>query len=376
MKIILASNTTWYLYNFRLPLAKALRDRGDEVIFLSPPSEDGPYDQTLMDAGFKWKPFAFSRKGMNPFHDGQSILELTRVYQEMKPDLVHHFTIKPVLYGSIAARFAGVPYVVNSITGLGYIFADPSLKVKIVRQLVKLLYKFGTRNAFMIFQNPEDRTLFHEKGWVPYDRSALIRGSGANIDIFQPTPLPNGTPTVTLAARLIYDKGVKEFVEASRLLKQKGVNVIFRLVGTPYKDNPNSVKEEEIQQWVDEGLVEYLGWSEDMISVYHSTTIMCQPSSYREGLPKTLLEAAACGRPLIATDIPGCREIVRTGVNGVLIPVQNPQALADAIEELVNQRELCIQYGLNGRKIVEQEFSEEINISQTLSVYEQLTGAL
>ena len=372
MRIILVSNTAWYLYNFRLPLAKALRDRGDEVIFLSPPSEDENYSHRLLNEGFLWRPFSFSRKGMNPFQDGQTILRLTRAYREIKPDLVHHFTIKPVLYGSIAANLAGIPLTVNSITGLGYIFADSSSKVKIVRQVVKFLYRFGTRHAFTIFQNPEDRDLFNEKGLVPYTRSALIRGSGADLVKFHLTPLPKGIPIVTLAARLINDKGITEFVQAAKLLRLKGVEATFRLVGSPDLGNPNSVELEEIQKWVNEGLVEYLGWQEDMVSVYQSTTIQCQPSSYREGLPKTLLEAAACGRPLVATDIPGCREIVRPGENGFLVPVRNPLALANALQKLIEDPQLCIKMGIKGREIVEHEFSEDINIKQTISFYDEL----
>jgi glycosyltransferase involved in cell wall biosynthesis len=375
LKIVLVSNTAWYLYNFRLPLAKALRNRGDEVVFLSPPTEDEDYGHRLINEGFSWKPFSFSRKGMNPFQDGQTILRLARVYRELKPDLAHHFTIKPVLYGSIAANLAGIPNTVNSITGLGYIFADSSLKVKIVRQVVKLLYKFGTRHAFTIFQNPEDRELFNDKGLIPFHRSALIRGSGADLVKFQLTPMPEGIPIVTLAARLIYDKGVVEFVQAAALLKQRGVKAVFRLVGTPDLDNPNSVRLDEIQKWVNEGLVEYLGWQEDMASVYQSTTIQCQPSSYREGLPKTLLEAAACGRPLVATDIPGCREIVRPGENGFLVPVHNSLELADALQKLIEDPQLCVKMGIKGREIVEHEFSEDINIKQTISFYQELLQA-
>jgi len=375
MRIVLFSNTAWYLYNFRLPLAKALRQRGDEVIFLSPPSEEGDYDQRLLNAGFRWMPFEFSRKGMNPLQDGMSIFRLARLYRGLQPDLVHQFTIKPVLYGSMAARMARIPHVVNSITGLGYIFADPSLKVKIVRQLVKLLYKFGTRGALMIFQNPEDQELFVSKGWTSPRRSALIRGSGADTARFQPSPIPTGVPVVVMAARLIYDKGVTDFVEAADLLKQRGVKARFQLVGTPDLDNPNSVRPDEIQAWEQAGLVEYLGWQEDMAPVYQSAAIICQPSAYREGVPKTLLEAAASARPLVATDIPGCREIVRPGENGFLVPVHDAPALANALQTLIESPELCAQMGLKGREIVEHEFSQDINISQTIEVYRALTAA-
>ncbi|KPL72096.1 hypothetical protein ADN00_16640 [Ornatilinea apprima] len=375
MKIVLFSNTAWYLYNFRLPLAKALRQRGDEVIFLSPPSEEGDYDQRLLNAGFRWMPFEFSRKGMNPLQDGMSIFRLARLYLGLQPDLVHQFTIKPVLYGSIAARMARIPHVVNSITGLGYIFADSSLKVKIVRQLVKLLYKFGTRGALMIFQNPEDQELFVSKGWTSPRRSVLIRGSGADTARFQPSSIPTGVPVVVMAARLIYDKGVTDFIEAAALLKQRGVQARFQLVGTPDLDNPNSVRPDEIQAWEQAGLVEYLGWQEDMAPIYQSATIICQPSAYREGVPKTLLEAAASARPLVATDIPGCREIVRQGENGFLVPVHDAPALANALQALIESPELCAQMGLKGREIVEHEFSQDINISQTIEVYRALTAA-
>lgn len=363
MKIILFANTDWYLYNFRLELAKTLRARGDEVTFLSPP---GDYAAKLTGLGFRWLAFPFSRRGMNPLAELSAIFRLWLLYRREKPDLVHHFTIKCVLYGSTAAHLAGIARIINAITGLGYVFNKEN---RILGMLAHLLYRFLLQNTQVIFQNPDDLETFTQAKLLRPKQAHLIRSSGVDLTRFTPQPETNNQPPlVILPARLLRDKGVLEFVEAARLLKQHNISVRMALVGDPDPHNPTSVSQQEIQDWVSEGIVEAWGWQEQMTEAYTASHIVCLPS-YREGVPRTLLEAAAMGRAIVTSDAPGCREIVRHGVNGLLVPPRDPVRLADALQTLLENPQLRQEMGRRGREIVEQEFSSELVIEKTLKAY-------
>jgi glycosyltransferase involved in cell wall biosynthesis len=363
MKIILFANTDWYLYNFRLELAKALRARGDEVVFLSPP---GDYVKKITELGFRWLAFPFSRRGMNPLAELGTIFRLWSLYRREKPDLVHHFTIKCVLYGSTAAHLARIPRIINAITGLGYAFNKEN---RLLGTLARLLYRFLLKNTQVIFQNPDDFETFTQAKLLRPEQAHLIRSSGLDLTRFTPQPeTKNQPPLVILPARLLKDKGVLEFVAAARLLKKRGVSVRMTLVGDPDLHNPSSVSPQEIQDWLADGVVEAWGWQEKMADAYNASHIVCLPS-YREGVPRTLLEAAASGRAIVTTDAPGCREVVRHGVNGLLVPPRDPVALADAIQTLLENPVLRREMAQRGRKIVETEFSSEIVIGKTLEVY-------
>lgn len=365
MKIILFANTDWYLYNFRLPLAKALRERGNNVLLLSPP---GDYVERLKMLGFRWEGFELDRSGVNPVKEGLALLRLWRLYRHEQPDLVHHFTVKPVLYGSMAALLAGVPTIINSVTGLGYVFTGRQNGLRI---LVNLFYRLVLRRTWVIFQNPDDQAAFLNTGLVLSDRIALIRSSGVDTEHFVPTPEPQGTPPVViLPARLLWDKGVGEFVEAARILKQRGLFVRFVLVGNTDPGNPSAVPPELLQEWQKQNLVEWLGWQDNMIEVYQQATLVALPS-YREGVPKTLIEAAACGRAIVTTDVPGCREIVRQNENGRLVPAQDAKALANAIQELLENPALRQKMAENGRRIAVNEFDVLKVIRSTLEFYQQ-----
>lgn len=365
MKVLLFANTDWYLYNFRLPLAQALRARGDEVVLVSPP---GAYAERLQAAGFRWVAFPFSRRGTNPLREAATIWRLAEVYRRERPDLAHHFTIKCVLYGSLAARLAGVKRVVNAITGLGYVFTGTDRRARLLRPLVRGLYRPVLRGSQVIFQNPDDRDLFLREKLAQPDQIHLIKGSGVDVERFTPLPEPPGTPLVVLPARLLWAKGVGEFVEAARLLKARGVDVRMALVGDGDPHNPETVPPEQLDAWRGEGVVELWGWREDMPEVYRQTAVGCLPS-YREGLPRTLIELAACGRPLVASDVPGCREIVRSGENGLLVPPRDAAALADAIQKLVGSAQLRTEMGKRGRALAQAEFSTAQVVSETVRVY-------
>jgi glycosyltransferase involved in cell wall biosynthesis len=369
MKILLMANTDWYLYNFRLDLAEALRVRGDEVTLASP---NGEYVPNLQALGFRWVEITLSRRGMNPFEELAATVRFWALYRREKPDIVNHYTIKCVLYGSLAARLAGVPRIVNSIEGLGIVFSGRN---RLLQIFIEWMYRLFLMNTNVIFLNPDDFELFQHKRLVDPEAAQLIPGSGVDVARFIPAPEPDsGMPVVVFPARLLWEKGVGDFVEAARLLQERGVAARFVLVGEPDPHNPSSVSQVDIGNWVGEGVVEAWGWRQDMPGVYVESHLVCLPSYYREGVPRSLLEAAASGRAIVTTDAPGCREVVRHGVNGLLIPPRDPVALADALQTLLENPQLRREMGRCGREIVEQEFSSEIVIEKTLKVYGEFTS--
>jgi len=372
-KLLFLVTEDWYFCSHRLPLARAAKAAGYEVVVAT---RVGAHAEAIIAEGFKLVPIGLRRSSQNPWREIKAILEIAGIYRRERPDLVHHVALKPVLYGSIAARLTRVPAVVNALAGLGFVFASESLKARLLRPWVvgALRLLLDARERVLIVQNPDDRRMLVEGGVVKPARVRLIRGSGVDIRRFAPTPEPVGTPLVVLPSRLLWDKGVGEFVAAARLLKAQGVEARFVLVGDGDPENPATIPDGTLEAWRAEGVVEWWGRREDMSAVLESSSIACLPS-YREGLPKVLLEAAACGRPLVATDVPGCREIVIDGSNGLLVPVRDAPALADAIGRLLADPGLRVAMGRRGRELVEAQFSEERVVMQTLAVYRELAGA-
>ncbi len=366
-RILLFANTDWYLYNFRLSLAKELRDQGHEVILVSAP---GPFQKPLEESGFSWIPFQLSRQGLNPFYELWTLVRLTRLYRKLHPDIVHHFTIKPVLYGSIAAHLLRIPGIINSITGLGHLFIDSEPITRLVRQLASWLYRMNLRGTEVIFENPEDRRIFIEWKFIKPEQSHLILGTGVDVERFRPTVKENNPLIVLFSSRMLVTKGVLEYVEAVRILKEKGLNARFALAGKADPGNPASIPEEQIDEWKQSHLVEWWGWQDDMPSALAKADIFCLPS-YREGVPNALLEATACGLPIVTTDTPGCRDVVADGVNGLLVPVKNAQAIADALETLLLDPQLRKKMGAAGREIAVSFSDIKVN-RETLAVYNLL----
>jgi len=363
MKIILFANTDWYLYNFRLPLALALKERGDTVLLLSPAGE---YVEKLQALGFRWQGFEFERSGVNPIKEGLAVLRLWQLYRRERPDLVHHFTVKPVLYGSMAALLAGVSVIINSVTGMGYVFAGSNNGLRI---LVSQLYRLVLRRAWVIFQNPDDQAVFLSKRLVESNHIRLIRGSGVDTFRFRPSPEPQGVPVVILPARLLWEKGVGDFIEAVRILKKRQVNARFALVGDTDTGNPSAIPRKLLDEWQKQNLIEWWGWQENMAEAYERSNLVCLPTFYHEGLPKTLIEAAACGRAIVTTDVPGCREIVRQGENGLLVPARDCAGLADALQRLLENPALRQKMAENGRGIAVNEFDVRQVVQSTLEFY-------
>lgn len=363
-KLLFFVSEDWYFCSHRLPLAIAASTAGYEVTVVTRVNKHG---ETIRRAGLRLIPFSLSRRGMNLVGEFLTFARLLIVYRREKPDLVHHVAMKPVLYGTLAARLAGVPCVVNALAGMGWLFTSDSSLARFLNPLVRLAFRLLLRPTEIIVQNPDDAAFMAELGLANIH---VVRGSGVDASSFQPRDEEPGIPLVVLPARMLWDKGVGEFVEAARQLKARGVSGRFALVGAPDNENPASISLQQLADWQSEGVVEYWGQRDDMPEVMLLAHIVCLPS-YREGLPKALLEAAACGRPMVTTDATGCREIVRHGDNGLLVPVRNSQALAEAIETLLKDASLRRRFGQRARKIVENEFSLEQVVADTLAVYRE-----
>lgn len=367
LKLLFVVTEDWYFVSHRLPLAVAAQKAGFDVAVATRVGEHG---DTIRAAGIRLIPLGLSRRRGNPLLE---VITLAHLYRRERPDIVHHVALKAVLYGAFAAWLARVPAQVNAITGLGWLFTSAKGITRILRPAVRwiLAWLLKKPGSLTIVQNPDDRDLLI-RSHLPENYLRLIRGSGVDTRIYYPVPEPSGRICIVLVARMLWDKGVGEFVEAARLLTQTGVSARFILVGDPDPGNPASVSEACLQEWNEKNGVEWWGRRDNMPAVLHAAHIACLPS-YREGLPKSLLEAAACGLPIVTTDTPGCREIVHDGDNGFLVPVRDATALASALHGLIDNPVLRAEMGLRSREMVLAYFSREQIIAETLAVYRELS---
>lgn len=368
-KILFLVTEDWYFLSHRLCLARACRERGWDVVVATRVTDGRA---AIAAEGLRIAPITVDRSGRNPFRELSTLFRIAAIYRRERPDIVHHVAAKPVIYGSIAARFAGRPVVVNALAGMGYLFTSRNPSARLLRGPVRFLLRRCLRagRSWLILQNRDDERSFVDAGLVAPERLALIRGSGVDPDRFRPAPEPEGGIVVALVARMLGDKGVREAVAAVRALKARGADVTLRLVGDPDPGNPTSIAPETLRRWHDEGVAEWLGHRTDIADIWAGAHIALLPS-YREGLPKALIEAAACGRPMIATDVPGCREIVRPGETGLLVPARDADALARAIETLVAAPELRRRMGAVARTDVEQLYAEARIVDETLALYDR-----
>jgi glycosyltransferase involved in cell wall biosynthesis len=322
-------------------------------------------------AGLELIAVPFARKRLNPLAELAFIIQLARRYKALKPDLVHHIALKPIITGGIAARLAGVKAVLNAPTGMGFIFSSEKLLAKLLKPFVTILLRLTLcpPNSRVVFENPDDMAAMLKSRMITPGCEILIRGAGVDMDEFAPAPEPAGPVRVILIARMIHEKGIGVFVEAARILRGEAA---FVLVGAPDPGNPNSVTKAELRAWEAEGLVTWLGPRRDIADLLRGAHIACQPSTYREGLPKSALEAAACGKPLVTTDVPGCREAVVDGVTGFLVPPRDATALAAAIKKLIDDAGLRARMGAAGRERTAREFADAVVCEKTLLVYEAL----
>jgi glycosyltransferase involved in cell wall biosynthesis len=370
-KLLFLVTEDWYFCSHRLPLAAAALADGFDVVVATRVKQDRA---SIAAAGLRLIPLTWSRRGFNPLMELGSIWKIIQIYRREKPDVVHHVALKPVLYGSLAAWLCSVPGIVNALGGLGFIFSSETRMAKALRPLARLAFRIllNVGRSLLIVQHSDDRRQLMESAMISGSRIRIIRGAGVDVSEFVPQPEPAGVPLVMLASRLLWDKGVGEFVEAARSLLEQGVHARFVIVGQGDPENPASIPDAQLKVWMESGLVEWWGKRNDMADVLSAAHVVCLPTFYGEGVPKVLLEAAACGRPIIATDVPGCREIVRHGENGLLVPPRNVIALSEAIRRLVGAADVRRDMGLRGRKIAITEFSVDRVIQETLTIYREL----
>ena len=365
-KLLFLVTEDWYFVSHRLHLALAARRAGYNVVVATRLASHGNLFRAV---GLLPISLEMSRGAYGPLADLRALWRIWRIYRNEQPDIVHHVALKSVLLGGLAARLAGVRRTVAAVAGLGYLYSGAG-RAPLLASLLRMVMPFLVGSGRVIAQNLDDANLLTTWG-VPKAQIRLIRGSGVDIRRFMPCPEPDGIPLVLLHARMLWDKGVGEFVEAARLLKRQGPPVRFVLVGGPDPANPASVPETTLRAWVDEGVVEWWGQREDIPAVLAACSIVCLPS-YREGLPTSLIEAAACGRPIVTTNAPGCREVVRDGDNGFLVPGRDAPALAQALKRLLSNPALRVRMGARSRERAEAEFAEARIVAETMAVYEEL----
>lgn len=360
----------WYFVSHRFALARAAVEAGYDVSVVTRVRDHG---DRIRSIGVRVIPLEFRRGGLNPFIESATVTRLVGIYRRERPQLVHHVALKPALYGSLAARLAGVPRVLNAVAGMGWVFMSraglaAALRPVLQSALGRLLRGKGVH---ALVQNPADRERLARMGVAP-DHLHVVAGSGIDLDEFAPAPEPAGAPVVLLTARMLREKGIHDLVEATRLLRSRGIALRLVLAGEPDPENRGSIPRDEIDAWVAQGLAEYRGHVTDVPALLAGSHIVCLPSHAGEGLPRSLLEAAAAGRPIVTTDRPGCRDVVRDGENGLLVPDHDPAALASALERLLTDPALRARMGAAGRTRAEREWGEAVTIRQMLDLYAEV----
>ena len=371
-KILYFITEDWFFCSHFLDRAIAAQQAGFDVVVVTNERKHG---NRITSNGIKLIPLSIKRTGKNPFRETKTIYKLNQIYKKEAPHIVHHIAVKPILYGTIAAMISGIPYIVNAPVGMGYVFSSSQLMARIFRPFLLAAYRLlmNPINSVVILENPDDQLQLIESGIVNPKRNQLIRGAGVNLEDFSPSDEQvSGVPIVLLASRMLWDKGVGEFVEAASIINKNGVKKArFVLVGDSDPENPAAISNLQLQKWHSDGVVEWWGRQENMPHIFSQSNIFCLPS-YREGLPKVLIEAAACSRAIVTTEVPGCREVVQNGENGFWVPIKDSVALADALIRLIDDPKLRKKMGKRGRLLVETEFSNQIVIQKTLDLYRDL----
>jgi glycosyltransferase involved in cell wall biosynthesis len=371
-KILYVDNRSQYFVTHRLPLAMAVRDRLAEVhvTTLSRREEDL---ELIASKGLVFHKLPHNSNGRSVVKPLLLGFELATLFKRLKPDLVHIFTLKAMCVGGLAFLGVDKSAVLMTVTGLGYAFTSRTIKARLLGTAVSAIMPplFKRAGDDFIFQNQDDLTVFHDQFRIARERLHLIRGSGVDIRNYPVLAEKPTVPTIILVSRMLRDKGVTEFVEAARSLKLEGIQARFLLVGDPDAENPAGIPASELLEWHDSGVVEWQRYCSDIRTLFSDAHIVCLPS-YREGIPKVLMEAAACGRPIVTTDAPGCREVVRHQENGLLVPPRDGHALASALRTLIRDSELRLSMGRNGRSLAENEFSLERVIKENFKLYERI----
>ena len=367
-RLLIAVNTAEFFLSHRRHLAEGAKTSGWNVWVLCPPS---PAVTQIQQLGFSVVTVPLGRKSMNPLSEFKTLWDLYKAIQFVNPQVFHGFTVKPVLYGTLVCRLLKVPKIVNTITGLGFLFISQAWWVKIIRSFVGLFYKilFSNNNISIIFQNEDDQKYFISRKWVTKNQSVVIKGTGVDLQRFKVVPESDGTPVIVFPARLLLDKGIVELVEAADILEKKGLPFNLVLCGKEDPGNPSALSSEGVQALRNKGSnFKVLGHVEDMATAFQKSHIVCLPS-YREGIPLALIEASASGRPIVTTDAPGCRSVVTDGIEGYLVPTKDSHHLALALEKLLTSKDLRKKMGENARSRAIKEFGKETIVIKNLNVY-------
>lgn len=367
-KLLYVVNVDWFFISHRLPIALRAMESGYQVHLSCAVTDKS---EQLAALGIIVHPLELSRSGTGIRSELLAFWQISRVLDKVKPDVAHFVTIKPVLYGGIWSRIFGNAKRVFSISGLGYVFIAQGIKAKCVRGVIALLYRLalGGRASQVIFQNPDDQALVLKATGILPERTTLIRGSGVDLSQYSVQEEPTGAPVVMLVARLLYDKGVAEFVAAAHIIRQMMPEVRMVLVGDIDQGNPKSVGAAQLASWVADGVVEHWGYQRDIATVMAQSHVQVLPS-YREGLPKSLIEAAACGRAIVTTNVPGCRDAIVHGQTGLLVPVKNAAALAEAIKQLLSDEQARKTMANAGRLWAEQVFDIRQVVARHMELYQ------
>jgi glycosyltransferase involved in cell wall biosynthesis len=359
----------WYFASHRLALAQAALAVGYRVTVAAP---DRGAAARIRASGITLVPWEVDRGGLGPFELLRTFTSLVAIYRRCQPDLIHHVALKPTILGGVAAAVSRMPLTLNAVAGLGWLYSSDASLARLLRPPVRALLRhiLSQERAHTLVQNPADAEIFEQLG-VPPRQLHLVAGSGIDLKRFPSTDEPRGIPVVVFPARLLVDKGLRELVMAGRALRADGIPVRILVAGVPDKHNRSAISPDELAGWVREGVIEYLGWVEDIPALFSSANIICLPS-YREGLPKALLEGAAAGRCIVTTDVPGCRDVVREGENGLLVPPRDAAALTVALRKLLANPELRRAMGTSGRQRAEREWSTDVVLTQMLTLYKDL----
>lgn len=368
-KLLFLLSEDWFVCSHFLDRALAAKAAGYDVVIVANENKHG--DQ-IRNAGLRFEPLAYDRGGINVFKELQFLYKLFKVYKAEKPDIVHQISAKPIFYGSFLARLLNVPAIVNAPIGLGYVFSSDDLKARLLLPFIKLAYKLflNTGNSKIIFENGDDLEYFVKMNAAKKEDTVLIKGAGVDMQEFKPVE-KSGIPSVVLIARMLRDKGIDEYIKAAKSVLSKSIPARFILVGGIDEENPTSFSSRQLEEWSEVEGIEWLGKRNDVAEILKEAHIACLPS-YREGLPKSLIESAASGLPIVTTDTVGCREVVEDGVNGYLVPIKNSELLADSLVKLLEDETLRKEMGQKSRHLAETTFANELVIKQTLNVYDNI----
>jgi glycosyltransferase involved in cell wall biosynthesis len=358
VKIAIVLNTSWNIYNFRLGLVRSLINEGHEIIAVAPYDD---YSSKLKEIGCKYEKVMMDSRGANPIKDFGLTIELYRIYRRINPDIILHFTIKPNIYGTFAARLLGIP-AINNVCGLGTVFLNRGIVSFVAKMMYKVAFRFPAK---VLFQNDQDKKLFIDEKLIQKDIAELIPGSGIDLSKFVPAALPkNKDFTFLLISRLIHDKGIVEYIEAIKKLKRQGIKARFQILGAIDEEHRRGIRADIIDSWIQDGLIEYLGRVPDVRNYIKNADCIVLPS-YREGTPRTLLEAAGMARPIVTTNVAGCNNVVKDNYNGFLCDLKDVDDLANKMEKMLSLSfEERQEFGNKGRELVERSYDEYVVINK------------